>query len=161
MTFDEKQYQKEYRLKNKERYRPYHKEYQRKYREKPDVIEKEKIYRQKPHTKEINKKAQEKHKPKHRTYNQGYRLKHRLTCIKHYSQDKNCCAICGINDIDVLTMDHINGGGNQHRIKLKSAYLPTVLFLNNFPEGYRILCMNCNMKESKRKKLYVSKQFLL
>ena len=46
---------------------------------------------------------------------------------------------------EFLAIDHINGGGNKHRKELKNDKLPGWLAKNNFPEGFRILCHNCNM----------------
>jgi hypothetical protein len=84
------------------------------------------------------------------------RKKAKKLIISHYSNGKNCCEICGITDIEVLTLDHINGGGRKHKEKIGgSSYLYRNLINNNFPEGYRILCMNCNFKEALRKKLFV------
>jgi hypothetical protein len=82
----------------------------------------------------------------------------RRIVIDHYSYGENCCMICRESDIDVLTIDHINGGGNQHR-KILTHRIEKQLIKDNFPEGYRILCMNCNMKEAKRKGFYGTKIF--
>lgn len=73
--------------------------------------------------------------------NLKYRRLSRLDCIKHYSQDKNCCACCGEKHLEFLAIDHIDGGGGKHRKKLKE-YLPLILKRNNYPIGYRILCHN-------------------
>ena len=129
-------------------------EYIKNYRKRPEVQKRDKKHRQTAHAKEIMKKACEKHKPKHRKYLIKYRLRHRLACIEHYSQGKNCCCLCGTPDLDVLTIDHIDGGGHEHKRKVKNAYMPSVLYKSNFPEGYRILCMNCQWKEARRKNLF-------
>ena len=68
----------------------------------------------------------------------------RLDCINHYSSGENCCDCCGEKHIEFLCIDHIDGGGNRERKKLK-VYLPLYLKSHNYPEGYRILCHNCNM----------------
>lgn len=60
------------------------------------------------------------------------------------------CACCGELERKFLTLDHINGGGNRHRIEIggrkDSAGLPTYLNLykRGFPPGFQVLCMNCN-----------------
>jgi hypothetical protein len=82
----------------------------------------------------------------------------RRIVIDHYSKGKNSCAICNERDIDVLTIDHINGGGNQHRIQV-ARHICAFLIKNNFPDGYRILCMNCNIKEARIKGFYGTKRF--
>ena len=54
------------------------------------------------------------------------------------------CACCNENRKDFLTLDHIGGGGNEHR-KIRSQsriYSDVIKEKNHFK--YRILCMNCN-----------------
>lgn len=58
------------------------------------------------------------------------------------------CGWCGDNDMNVLTVDHINNNGAQHRRKSKiysghSLYL--WLIRECFPPGFQILCMSCNL----------------
>ena len=53
------------------------------------------------------------------------------------------CECCGESHWEFLTIDHINGDGAEHRKQIKgNLYL--WLIQNNFPDGFRILCMNCN-----------------
>jgi hypothetical protein len=76
------------------------------------------------------------------------RKKERLQVIFHYSQGKNCCACCGENIIEFLTINHINGGGNKHRKEVgarSGEKFYKWLIKNNFPKGFNVLCMNCNM----------------
>lgn len=54
-----------------------------------------------------------------------------------------CPNRCSVKQILVLTIDHIDGGGNQHRKEIKGSFYKW-LKKNNFPPGYRVLCMNCN-----------------
>ena len=91
--------------------------------------------------------------------NKDIRNKERIKVIEHYSNGKNCCSICGINDMDVLTVDHVNGGGNQER-KNTTHHTCRYLIRSGYPKGYRILCMNCNMKEAKKNKLYGTHKFI-
>jgi len=77
----------------------------------------------------------------------------RIIALQIYSDGKMCCDLCGESDIDVLCIDHIYGGGNKHRKKCnlhggESIYL--WLRKNCFPTGFRVLCRNCNHKESLR-----------
>jgi len=76
--------------------------------------------------------------------NQKMRRLSRLDCISHYSNGKNCCDCCGESHLEFLAIDHIDGGGNKERKKVKE-YLPLILKRNNYPKGYRVLCHNCNM----------------
>jgi len=57
------------------------------------------------------------------------------------------CECCGIDNITLLSIDHIKGGGNIERKNLHiSAGQQFYLWLktNNYPIGYRVLCYNCN-----------------
>lgn len=63
------------------------------------------------------------------------------------------CQRCQEADIDVLTIDHIDGGGAEHRRTLSkngraTAGITTYRWLkkNGFPAGFRVLCANCNIK---------------
>ena len=71
------------------------------------------------------------------------RKRERLQVIKYYG---NKCQCCGESRYEFLAIDHINGGGNKHRKKLKMASIKPEWFIkNNFPKDFRILCHNCNM----------------
>jgi hypothetical protein len=50
--------------------------------------------------------------------------------------------MCGISDIRCLSIDHIKGDGAKHRKKIKTE-LNYWIEKNNYPEGFQILCMNC------------------
>lgn len=55
------------------------------------------------------------------------------------------CVCCGEETIEFLSVDHINGDGADHR-RSDSTVKDICLWLikNDFPEGFRILCHNCN-----------------
>ena len=53
--------------------------------------------------------------------------------------------------MDVLTIDHIKGGGTKHRKKIKGEKITVWLKKNNFPKGFQTLCFNCNWKKHKNK----------
>ena len=83
-------------------------------------------------------------------YQKNYGQKLKIRAMYHYSNGELCCARCGINDIDVLCIDHINGGGNKLRAQLRYGMGKAFyrwLRQNDFPEGYQVLCFNCNMKK--------------
>lgn len=56
----------------------------------------------------------------------------------------NKCACCNESISQFLTIDHINGNGNKHLKEVKKRTLYSWLLKNNFPDGYQILCYNCN-----------------
>jgi len=70
---------------------------------------------------------------------------HKYIVLSHYSGKNPKCAHCGITDIDVLSLDHINGGGNQHRKVNPHSYRWAIK--ENFPDGFQVLCFNCNWKK--------------
>ena len=142
--FNEKEYNKKWREKNKvklrkqamDRYKAnpeLHKEYTRKYRLKlrstPEGIRYE--------------------KEKSRLYN-----KNRKTEV--FNKYGGCkCALCNNVDFDVLVLDHITGGGTKQRKELYPYSGGNGIYRwvknNNFPSGFRVLCLNCNWKEHLRK----------
>ena len=65
----------------------------------------------------------------------------RSAVIFHYG---NQCKICGEDDYTKLTIDHINGGGSQHRREMTTS-ITDYLYNNSVDrDGYQILCYNCN-----------------
>ena len=56
----------------------------------------------------------------------------------------NVCACCGEENEMFLSIDHINGNGRKHRKEIGSNAIYRWLIRNKFPDGYRVLCMNCN-----------------
>ncbi len=71
------------------------------------------------------------------------RKRKKLMAISHYSNGRFECACCSENDLDKLSLDHINGGGTKHR-KTGIYNLSVWLVKNNFPPGFQVLCYNCN-----------------
>lgn len=70
-----------------------------------------------------------------------YSKKRRI--IAHYTNGSNQCACCGESTFEFLTIDHVKGGGSNHRKQIRTSIIP-YLIRNNFPPGYQILCFNCN-----------------
>ena len=145
-------------------YREYQKKFAHQY---PERIRKyQKTYRQR-HPEKMREKRRRhriKYKEKIRKYNTNWmrenRRKLRKEVIEHYG---NKCVRCGINDIRILNIDHIKNNGNQHRQEIGAYYFPKWLKKNNYPDGYQVLCLNCNWlkhleyQENKRVELKVGK----
>lgn len=74
----------------------------------------------------------------------------KLSALTYYSGGPPRCAHCGISDIDVLCLDHINGGGYKQRKELNCG-AGTAFYQwlkgQGYPEGYQVLCWNCNIKK--------------
>lgn len=125
-------YQREYHAKWKEAHPDYYKTYHKEYRN----TEKNREYRR-----ELSAEKQQ-------------RLKREV--INHYSNGKNRCAFCSFNDMRALSIDHINGGGARHIRSIHNLY--GWLIRNNYPLGFRVLCMNCQwIKRAKKKETRKSK----
>jgi len=75
----------------------------------------------------------------------------RLKVLSHYSGGQPKCACCGETHIEFLTIDHIEGGGTKHRDRLGKFGIYFYLWLinNNFPDGFRVLCSNCNSSKGR------------
>lgn len=59
------------------------------------------------------------------------------------------CECCGEKEFVFLTMDHVEGGGNQHRRELGGNMAFYVwLRKNGYPPKFQVLCWNCNWAKS-------------
>jgi len=73
-----------------------------------------------------------------------YRDNMKIKVLRHYSHGTMKCK-CGYSDTRALCIDHINGGGVQHRKKIGESNLYIWLVRNNYPKGFQVLCHNCNI----------------
>lgn len=118
------------------------------------VLENSRRYYQKHKIKcnETTKKYYQKNKEKCKKREKERRKENKIKVFAAYGGAK--CNICGNIDFDVLVVDHIKGGGCKHRRSF-SSYAGQVIYnwliKNNFPEGFRILCRNCDWKERLKK----------
>lgn len=79
---------------------------------------------------------------------QTQRLKFETMCSYGGPQ----CACCGEDEFEFLAIDHVDGGGNEHRRSLggdgtkRFCGIQFYLWLkrSGWPPGYRVLCHNCN-----------------
>lgn len=78
-------------------------------------------------------------------HSQKFNRELRQDILEHYGGTPPKCDCCSEVEIQFLTLDHINGGGNiERRKKGGSASLFISLRKNGYPSGYRVLCYNCN-----------------
>ena len=63
----------------------------------------------------------------------------RLNAFSSYGAQ---CSCCFEYRYEFLTIDHIEGGGSEHRKKVHNIY--EWLRANGYPKGFRTLCYNCN-----------------
>ena len=88
------------------------------------------------------------HPEKTRKHNNDRYLRLKQEVLTHYSNGRLICVKCGFNDIRALSIDHIDGGGNQFRqiTRMTSSYtFYGWLKRNGYPIGYQTLCMNCQV----------------
>lgn len=74
----------------------------------------------------------------------NYRMKLRFEVLSAYGSE---CCCCQVNNFDLLTIDHVGGGGRKHRLSMNNAPTPILYALirrENFPDTYRVMCFNCN-----------------
>lgn len=139
MTFDKKAYMLTYR--QRPEVKIHHREYQMKYRRRLGI--KPRVIKSPIEILEAMKKYKEKNKEAINKYQKIRMNRVRLQCLIYYSNGIPKCSRCGFSDIRALQIDHINGGGNKH-VKELNGMLVFWLQKNNFPEGFQILCANCN-----------------
>jgi len=158
-------------LKDKELNKKYHREYIKKWRKKNPEREKEiqkksnsnRDYQKWYHNKKKNdpefiKKRKEYYKNNREYFRQKSRECYiktkskvqerwqakRLLVLKHYGAK---CQCCGENHIEFLAIDHINNDGYIHRKTLKTNIYDW-LIKNNYPDGFQVLCHNCNLAKA-------------
>lgn len=118
-----------------------------------------KEYRRLPHVKAIFKAGTkkwrdanpEKQREIQRLDARKYRLSLRQRVLKAYGGDRPSCKCCGESIVDFLAVDHIDGNGAAHRRELGGTGTVFYAWLvkNNFPNGFRLLCHNCNFARSR------------
>ena len=73
-------------------------------------------------------------------------IQKKTSVITYYGGGKCACVRCGFSDLRALTIDHINGHGNQHRKENHThtgLHFYKWLISNSYPSGFRTLCGNC------------------
>jgi hypothetical protein len=72
-----------------------------------------------------------------------YDKRQRYEAILAYGEK---CICCSQDNLELLDIDHIGGGGCQHRKTIKRAGPSFFRWLRQqkYPAGYQIMCMNCN-----------------
>ena len=81
----------------------------------------------------------------------NYRAEVKLIVLSHYGSDgKLKCAWpdCEVVDIDMLTLDHVENNGAEHRRQgMHANRLYRKLIRDGFPEGFQTLCWNHQWKK--------------
>jgi hypothetical protein len=82
---------------------------------------------------------------KERSRGRTLQLRYRMTALHVYGGDPPRCACCGEDNYHFLSFDHINGGGRKHKQQAGIGNLAQWLCTHGFPDGFRVLCHNCNL----------------
>lgn len=91
-----------------------------------------------------NEKRRKENPEKWKEYERRKRLNLKLKIINAYGRK---CECCGEDKYEFLAIDHIDGGGIQHKKRIKKEEGKNLyywLLAHDFPKGFRILCHNCN-----------------
>jgi len=98
------------------------------------------------------KKTKESRQEINKSFQRRYRDETKFKVLNNYSDGKLSCKNCGIDVYSVLSLDHINNNGAEHKRRLSNTNSRKVsstvvyndLIKNGFPPGYQVLCFNCN-----------------
>lgn len=85
-----------------------------------------------------------------------FHIERKLKVLKKYSGEHPECACCGENHVEFLGIDHIDGCGSEHLKELRNKKITLYQWLikSNFPEGFQVLCLNCNMVKGRHKQRF-------
>lgn len=75
-------------------------------------------------------------------------VRHAALRIEALTRYGGVCVCCGESEQIFLCIDHVDGGGNAHRREIGQGSLYYWLRRNDWPEGYQVLCHNCNYATS-------------
>jgi LSD1 subclass zinc finger protein len=80
---------------------------------------------------------------RYRATTRAWNKNRRLRVLAAYG---STCQCCGEAAYEFLVIDHVDGGGSRHRKNLPARGTAIYKWLedNGFPEGFRVLCHNCN-----------------
>ena|SRR3990167_2533984 len=123
-------WRKEYYLKNKEKIR--------KERKQNYIRNIEKM-------REKGRQQYQKHKERFKKASHLYGKKIKNEILSHYSSPSPKCACCAESLMEFLAIDHINPkGAYGHKKGISGISLYLWIRKNGFPQGFRVLCHNCN-----------------
>lgn len=83
--------------------------------------------------------------------NRAWRQNMRMSILSYYSGGTMSCACCGEMILEFLTLDHMNNNGTAERKKYANGghqHYRRIIKLG-YPEGFQVLCYNCNCGRAK------------
>ena len=96
---------------------------------------------------EQRRRFKEKYPERDKEYQRRHRRKLKAEVLGHYGGK---CACCGEAELMFLTIDHVDDNGADHRREVGDgtgfcgAEFYRWLRANDYPEGFQVLCANCN-----------------
>jgi len=136
-----RKYEKEYRNKNKDMLSKYQRHFYSKHKKR--LLKEKKIW-QDNHP-EIRKAYYKKNKKRLLKRSSERAKELRLKAIEYYSNGKMECNCCREKHYEFLTIDHLPNAPHKKDNKKKGGReVYYWLKKYNYPEGFQILCMNCN-----------------
>lgn len=89
----------------------------------------------------------EKNRDSQRAYHRSYQAQAQREVIEGYGAR---CRCCGETEWKFLTLDHVNGGGKQHRKRVSATQIYRNIIKAGFPPEFQVLCWNCHMAKDRR-----------
>jgi hypothetical protein len=86
-------------------------------------------------------------------YSRDYRQRLRADTLTAYGGTTPSCKCCGEDEPKFLAIDHVDGGGNEHRRSIHGNVSAGCRFYgwlrkNGWPPGFQVLCHNCNFAKT-------------
>jgi hypothetical protein len=117
-------------------------------------LEKTRRYRQAhpDRIRERDRRYRQAHPEKFALKSKEWQQRLREATLLHYGGNPPRCSCCGETIMEFLTIDHINGRkGTGHSRSFGGWRLYHWLKKHDFPDGYRVLCYNCNCSQARTK----------
>lgn len=142
-----KEYNKRYYEKNRNKIRNGQRTY---YKENREVLLEKQNYRSKKYYKNNREKILERIRTRYaNNLNGAYDRKSYLARERHKRNRQlmfdalgGAMCMCGFDDIRAIEVDHVNGGGKEHRKKLSNAQYRD--YVISHPNEFQVLCSNCH-----------------
>lgn len=134
-------------MRDKQKQAEYNKQYYQKHKDKllPQIRERSnqwcKENKERRNERDRERRMQGVHPNKNAT--KRYRLRRKMECISAYGGK---CMCCGETHLEMLTVDHKNNNGSEHRKTYTPGGSAIYILLKKlgFPSEYQCLCFNCN-----------------
>jgi hypothetical protein len=92
----------------------------------------------------------EKHRLSTNKYQRKLSLRKKIEVLTYYGKrgTLQCCwRGCNIQDVDMLTLDHVFNDGAKHRRRLGRTGIPYSVIAKSFPDGFQTLCAGHQLKK--------------